>query len=624
MSRPERDDAVRDESVDEARRLSGLLKRREQELARERRLRRAAEAREQAQAARTRELARELGSATRRLLSLASAYGEAEAVRTSPLPLGRTGLLAAAPPPLAEPIPTPDPPAGLPPRTAAAAIAARRLPFTVTPLGGAEEVGGSALLVESPHGTVLLDAGQRVKGEYGDPDAGGQFHFLIAGVERLDGILVSHAHVDHVGSLPVLVQEHARAQGEPPGIWMSEPTAELAAIMMHDSAKVQAHRARHERNVVELAESDLSPNGVTRRAYEHHDVNRVLELVQHAAPDHSFQIPGTELVAKLQPVSHVLGSCAIHLKHLPSGATLLYTGDLGPFSDPQETLHERVPGHTLDAADVVVMESTYGRLEEGERDGRRRRLAGRERVVQRLSDASEKAFEKGGFVLLPSFSLGRTQELLRLLGLPEMPSAPIYLGGMGERITTVYSDWGKRRDGVWVPPGRFASGVTSINGWVRDHTGFAAAAAEVLEDHEPGYVICSPAMLSGGWSRAFLELMIEEERHAIAFTGYLPSHAGNIRHIDRVRRGQPIHLADGARTVRCDWLVLKGLSAHAPAGDLRRFALDMARGRPAAFACVHGDKPAQEELAGWISEHVDGASAYSMQRGLPWNPRAAG
>lgn len=642
----------------------------------ERRLRQAAEAREQEQAARARSLARDLHQAAGRGLTLPvddagavlgalaapvgqaaraaadrMADGQAQSADFQLLELAATyGRLAADLPtvparepqlsPTVEPVSAAEAPAAEAPaaaveaepevigdawpgheapvegeRTAAGIAAARRLPFTVTPLGGAEEVGGSALVVATPDGTVLLDAGQRVRGEYGDPDLG-QFHFSASGVHKLDAILLSHAHIDHVGSLPVLAQEY-----DQPPIWMSAPTIDLATIMLRDSAKIQEARTNREMQIAELADSDLSEGGITRAAYEDHDVTEVMETVQAAQPDQAFLVTGTDLIARFQPVDHVLGACAIHLKHRGTGKTLLYTGDLGPFTDAQVTLPGRNPVDTLHQADVVIMESTYGQLGQEAREGRRRLYAGREQAVQLLRDHAEAAFERGGFVLLPTFSLGRTQELQRLLAGRDLPEAPIYMGGMGERITTVYSDWSAKRDGAqWTSPGRFASGGGSINRVLRDHPGFTSAAEEILGEFQPGYLLVSPAMLSGGWSRAFLELMVEDERHAVLFTGYLPRHAGGIRNVDRVNTGRMLELPDRKLRVACDWRVLRGLSAHAPAGDLRRFAEGMARGRRVAFGCVHGEPAAQQELAAWIETGVTGATGQSLSRNTPWLP----
>lgn len=502
------------------------------------------------------------------------------------------------------------------PATAAGIGAARRLPFTVRAMGGAEEVGGSAILVETRSGTVLLDAGQRVRGEYGDDDAG-QFHYADPDVSRLDAILVSHAHVDHVGSLPLLVQEHARLQdGERPSVWMSEPTRDLAQEMLADSAKIQHAKGRL---LEDLADSDMAQEAIKRIAYDQRDVDEVMGAVETVPPGHPKQIPGTQLMAKFIPVPHVLGSCAIHLKDLQTGATLLYSGDLGPYTDPQSTLPEWTPG-SVDAADVVIMESTYGKERDVEREGRKA-PSSREAAVKALRKTAEHAFQQDGFVLLPAFSLGRTQELIRLIGSDrEMPDRPIYVGGMGDRITNIYTAWGNRRDERWAEPARFPS-VDRINKWVREFDGFPDAAEAFLEESEPGYLIVSPAMLSGGWSRAFLEAMVEDARHAILLTGWMPRHAGGIRNFEHLGKNRPLQLPgeSAARTIRCEWLHLRGLSAHAPARDLHRFASEIARGRDVSFALVHGERPAQIELANWITTNL-GSPAVSLQRNVNWVP----
>ena len=229
-------------------------------------------------------------------------------------------------------------------------------PFTVQALGGAEEIGGSAFLITTETGqNVLLDAGQRVKGEYGDPSAQ-PFHFRIP-VDRLAAVLISHAHIDHVGSLPTIVAGVEAATEEQVSVWMTAPTRRLAEIMLEDSARIQ--RAREERlGVMALGETDYAPDSM-RAAYTRRDAEEVLERALPAHRGAKFRIDDTGLLVRFLPVSHVLGSCAIHLTEEQSGATLLYTGDLGPVSDPQATL-PHWGFDELEPADVVIMESTYG------------------------------------------------------------------------------------------------------------------------------------------------------------------------------------------------------------------------------------------------------------------------
>jgi predicted metal-dependent RNase len=484
--------------------------------------------------------------------------------------------------------------------------------FTVRPLGGAGEIGGSALLVETRnHHRVLLDAGQRVKNEYG-VETHNQFHRGIRGVDRLHGILISHAHIDHVGSLPLLWRFHSDQQDSEVPVWMTAPTRELARIMLRDSAKIQNTR-EYERDV--LGESDFDVGSIDP-AYAESHVNDVMGIVSDAEAYKPIRIPDTSLAVKFLPVSHVLGSCAIHIKDLESGHTLLYTGDLGPIAQPQLTLPDFGGTELIDHADTVIMESTYGVLKDSEREGKRRTGAhGRAREVQILFDAAEQTLARGGFVLMPSFSLGRTQELVRLIG-DRVAGVPIYIGGMGERIFEVYDAFQRKADGAWVRPGSYPR-TTSIGKRLRGSS-FEEVVENVLEG-EPGFIIASPAMLSGGWSRAFLRRMIEEPQHAVIFSGYLPRHGVGIPRLRELGKNRPMRYEGEHVKIQCDWVSV-GLSAHAPAQDLRAFARDMANGREHVnFGVVHGEAASQRELAADISQ-IDNATAKSLSNGEPWTP----
>ncbi len=500
----------------------------------------------------------------------------------------------------------------------------RRLPeFTVRPIGGAEEVGGSALLVSSRSGaTVLLDAGQRVKGEYG-AESTNQFHYGIPGVEQLHAILVSHAHIDHIGSLPLIHSLHSEMQGEAVPVVMTEPTRVLGEVMLNDSAKIQHAR---EQTLSSLAESDFG-DGAMDAAYSFTDVAACLSEEHLVIAEQYKPVPieGTGLIARFLPVSHVLGSCAIHLtdNNSQTGATLLYSGDLGPLSEPQITLPDFGGTSMLDKADVVIMESTYGQLRAEEREGRRRAGAGRERATAILGDVATKTLEGGGHMLLPAFSLGRTQELAMIIQHERgrsMPEGKIYVAGMGEKITEIYDNFDRPR-GPWRRPGQFPQ-TTSIRKWLSGGNTFEDVVAEVLES-EPGYIIASPAMMSSGWSRAFLDAMVGDPRHAIVFTGYLPRHAGNIPNLRDLHQGATMRLDGENRPIACRWEKV-GLSAHAPSLDLERFARELSQGRDTAhIGLVHGTVEAQRELAERLTDQLSEATVRSLRNGEPWIPGRA-
>lgn len=497
----------------------------------------------------------------------------------------------------------------------------RTAAFTVRPFGGAGEVGGSAIVVSTRSGqTVLLDAGQRVKGEYG-LDTLSPFHYSLPGVEALDAIVISHAHIDHIGSLPLLHSEFQRHRGTPLPVVMSEPTRRVGEVMLRDSAKIQQKRQYLASGAyAELAQSDFAPELDLKPAYTDAEINQVLDeaMVRLIEPRQPFLIPDTNITVRLIPVAHVLGSCAVHLTDNDTGATLLYTGDLGPLTEPQRTLPDFDGVNGFEPADVVIMESTYAIPSDAERE--QRRVPTREDHLHELYRAARKAAEAGGKVLLPAFSLGRTQELLRVIedatATGEMPRGEVYIGGMGERLTEIYNDY---KGSTWVAQGQM-SRATEINRWLKDGIAFDEVVDDLASRDAFSYIIVSPAMLSGGWSRAFVHRMIEDERHAVVFTGYLPQHGGGIRNLARLHTNSKFTLDDRQVEIKCAWRKAT-LSAHAPQNDLRAFAKRMLLGgKEVAFGMVHGSPQAEEALAADVNE-LDGATATALSNGVPWSPQ---
>lgn len=342
-----------------------------------------------------------------------------------------------------------------------------------------------------------------------------------------------------------------------------------------------------------------------RPAYDQEEVRRVVEACKSATAYVPFEIPESGIVARFEPVAHVLGSCAIHLTDEETGATLLYTGDLGPLTDPQLTLPEFGGVDQISAADLVVIESTYGKATavaapDGRTTGESRRMRERRRFYKIAGDA----LARGGCVLLPCFSLGRAQELARIIQQADdrdLADARIYIGGMAERILEVYvryAERGEREPGIrWVSSGQFPR-TSSLHTRLTSDFSYSDVAQELLASGESCFVIASPAMLGGGWSLTFANEMVDDARHAVLFTGFLPRDDRTQLRLSDWRRDATYTLDGNRRPIRCDWEQVS-LSAHAPAADLRIFAAALAgkAEHEVSFLCVHGEHASERALA---------------------------
>jgi Cft2 family RNA processing exonuclease len=411
------------------------------------------------------------------------------------------------------------------------------------------------------------------------------------------------------------------------GIFMSSPTRRLAKIMLADSAKLQNSRAN---DLLARAESDLDVDHTfTKPAYDTDDVVRVLDAVTEAAPYEEIELADCGVMATFLPVAHVLGSCAIRLKHIDTGRTLLYTGDLGPLTEQLLSLPDFGGLDLMEGADIVVMESTYGDAIEAVHAPAGRALPNEEsgrraRSVDKLLRLMRKTIERGGFVLLPSFALGRTQELARLLGTHwggRIPQAPLYIAGMGEQILDVYSDYEHYRakgETQWVNPGLFPR-TERLADRVRGGAAFVDVVDGVLGG-PPGYILATPAAMGGGWSQWFAERLIADDRHAVAFTGYVPG-GDRLYSLAALHAGSQLRCMDGSRRrIDCAWEKFS-LSSHAQRADLLMFANDMVtKNGGCRIGVMHGTPAGQASLVKAIADAHGGHRAISLDNNREWMP----
>jgi metallo-beta-lactamase family protein len=274
----------------------------------------------------------------------------------------------------------------------------------ITLHGAAGEVTGSAYLVETDRARVLVDFGMFQGGANHDAK-----NVLPSGLlaKPLDAVLVTHAHLDHVGRLPLLIQG-----GYTGPIYATDATRDLTGLILRDSAKVQAYDVeRHNRKRERAGKSLLQP------LYNAEQVEQTMQLFQDVEFDQPFRVV-EGLSARYSIAGHMLGSASIQLTVREKGKTkiVVFSGDIGPTH--QAIIRKAVP---FKRADLVFMESTYG-----DRDNKP--LA---ETLAEFRGIIEETVKRRARVLVPAFAVGRTQQIIyhlnELFCAGTLKPFPIYL-----------------------------------------------------------------------------------------------------------------------------------------------------------------------------------------------------
>jgi len=436
--------------------------------------------------------------------------------------------------------------------------------------GAAGEVTGSMHLVEAAGRRILLDCGlmqgrRELEARNADP-----FPFDPA---ALDGLVLSHAHIDHVGRVPLLVQRGFRGP-----VWLQRATAELLPIMLLDAASLaeaDADRANRHRGAGEPAQPPL---------FTRQDVARVLPLLRPLDYDARTGIlPGVELA--LRDAGHILGSSIVEL--WAGGRKLVFSGDLGPKGTPIL----RDPAAVAEA-DLVLMESTYG-----DRDHRDRAA-----TVQELGEVFEHAWRDGGSVLIPAFAVGRSQELLYWFarhwedwGLARWR---IFLDSpMAGRVVEVYD----RHHGL------FDEDAQAV--WRQRPSPFRLPNLRVADSSEASkainaidggvVVIAGSGMANGGRILHHLRHRLEREDTHVVFVGYQAEGTLGRRLVERAAQ---VRIHGREYRVRAQVHTVGGLSAHTDRRGLLEWYGHF-RGAP-PLVLVHGEDRARQALADEIARRA--------------------
>lgn len=434
--------------------------------------------------------------------------------------------------------------------------------------GAAGEVTGSLHEVEAAGRRLLLDCGMI----QGSPEAERRNHESFPfDPAALDALVISHAHIDHIGRVPLLVRRGFKGP-----IYAQEATADLMPVMLMDAASISegdAERAnRHRRQ----GEPEVLP------LYTRDDVQAAMAQVRTLPYDQrSEALPGIDIA--FREAGHILGSSSIEV--WADGRKLVFSGDLGPKGTPIL----RDPA-SIDRADLVLMESTYGdRLH---RD--------RAETIRELGGILDKAWHEGGNVLIPAFAVGRSQELLYWFARHwdewQMSRWQIFLDSpMAAKVVDIYDrhaelfDEDARR--VWQDkPNPFR--LPNLHVTVSREESMAINRIE-----RGAIVIAGSGMANAGRILHHFRHRLERRQTHVVFVGYQAEGTLGRRLVDGAQWAR-IHGYDVR--VNAQRHTVGGLSAHTDQHGLMQWygAID----GPPPLALVHGEDKAREALAGEIGE----------------------
>ena len=443
----------------------------------------------------------------------------------------------------------------------------------LTFLGATQTVTGSKFLLETKDRRVLIDCGLfqgpkelRLRNWEEPP----------VDPKSVDAIVLTHAHIDHTGYLPRFV-----AQGYNGPVYATSATVDLAHILLPDAGHLQEEEARY-RN-----KHHLSKHKPALPLYTIEDAEASLKLLRRVQYGEPAPL-SPELAFELLPAGHILGSAFVRFREGAGSAqkTVLFTGDIGRYDQP--IIFDPT---SVDHADYLILESTYGNRLHTDKNGK----SGKDQ----LRDVVVAAAQRGGTVVIPSFAVGRAQELLYVLRELELeeqiPILPVYVDSpMAINATSIFKQHPEEHDLEMAQLARDGG-----NPLYTQRVQFARSAEEskAINEHRfPSIIISANGMATGGRILHHLINRLPDARNSVVFVGFQAYGT----------RGRL--LSEGARQIRIFGLeypvrasvhVIDSFSAHGDYSEILRWLRGIKQAPRKTFL-VHGEPKAVEAMKGHI------------------------
>lgn len=450
-------------------------------------------------------------------------------------------------------------------------------PWSLVTLGAAGTVTGSRFLLESGDRRVLVDAGLfqgtkelRLR----------NWEAFAVDPSSLDAVVITHAHLDHCGYLPRLVNDGFTGQ-----VYVTHDTGRLMAVVLPDSARLLEEEAGHANEYGHSRHRPALP------LYTEDDAWTALDRLVST----EFSTPVTVadgVVVTFEPAGHILGSASAHIR-LDDDTTIAFSGDLGRANHP--LLNPPAP---VGAADWIVVESTYG-----DRDHELETVA-----VDRLADVIERTVDRGGTVIIPAFAVDRTEVILyhlrRLALAGRLPAVPVYV------------DSPMALDALKIYRSAMAQGADDLRAEARSDRQLldiprleairdADSSKRISAETSSSIIIAGSGMATGGRVLHHLARCLPESRHSVVMVGF---QAVGSRGRSLVDGADAVKIHGRYIRVRAEICDLGGFSVHADADELIGW-LKTADHEPDGVFVVHGEPEASLALRRRIDHELDWTAA---------------
>ncbi len=446
------------------------------------------------------------------------------------------------------------------------------------------EIGANCYSLEAAGKRIVLDCGMhpRLEGLEALPE------LEALPDDSVDAVILSHAHQDHLGAMPVLMRRHPRAP-----LFATDATRQVGDVMLHNSVNVML-RIREEQGVTSYP------------LFTHREADNTIKRCQPVPLHQRWSLEGERLGFKEEsPFSfeffdagHILGSAGVLIR--AEGKTIFYTGDVN-FEDQTISAAARFP---KEGVDILVLETTRG-------DSPLAPGFTRACEVTRFSQAILEGLARGGSILVPVFALGKTQELLGIFAemqrVGELAKGiPIYIGGLSAKLTELYD--------------KLAGQTCRLEPCLQlldTVAPFVVGGADIETiPVKPGriYAFTSGMMTENTLSNLFATRFISDPANSLYFVGYADpeSPGGKIRHLNP---GDPVRLDSRHKeqTLACR-VETFNFSAHASRESIRAWVNEV---KPKKIVLVHGDAPALEWFRETLATDLPGTEVVVSVPGVP-------